>query len=363
MPAYARRQIVDETEVGIYHCVSRCVRRAFLCGQDGHSGRNFDHRKLWIQSRLEELAAIFAVDVLGFSVMSNHLHLLLRNRPDVAAAWSQEEVALRWWRLHPLRRNDDGTPADPEPHEIAFLMADREALEKRRGRLSSISWWMRSLCEPIARRANREDRVTGRFWEGRFKSQAILDESALLACSMYIDLNPIRARIAETPETSQFTAAFERIAARQAAEATVSIVAPPSGKAPRDAWLSPLPDSDLSPRCDGDAAPMARANQTLPLAHRASNRGFLPLSLDDYLALLDWTGRQLRSDKRGTIPAELLPILERLSINAETWLETVSCFGRWFHRAVGRISSMAARASRSGKFWFQGLRHSRLAFG
>ena len=86
MPAYARKEIVDDSVVGVYHCVSRCVRRAFLCGIDAYSGRNFDHRNGWIRDHLEELAAIFAVDVLGFSVMSNHIHLLLRTRPDVAAS-------------------------------------------------------------------------------------------------------------------------------------------------------------------------------------------------------------------------------------------------------------------------------------
>jgi hypothetical protein len=181
MPAYAGREIITETEVGVYHCVSRCVRRDFLCGQEALTGRSFEHLKGWIQSRLEELAGIFAVDVLGFSVMCNHIHQLLRNRPDVAAAWSDEEVARRWWRLHPGRRNEDGTPAMPEPHEIACLQIDAEALAQRRRRLSSVSWWTRSLCEPVARRANREDRVTGRFFDGRFKCQAILDESALLS--------------------------------------------------------------------------------------------------------------------------------------------------------------------------------------
>lgn len=215
MPAYARRQIVDESQVGVYHCVSRCVRRAFLCGDDHYSGKNFDHRKVWVQERIETLAGIMGVDVLGFSVMSNHIHLLLRIRPDVAASWTDEEVARRWWRLHPGRRDEDDTPAEPEPADIALLLADGEALAKRRQRLSSLSCFMAALCEPIARRANKEDRATGRFWEGRFRSQAVLDEAALLACSIYIDLNPIRAGLADTPETSEFTAAFERIAARQ----------------------------------------------------------------------------------------------------------------------------------------------------
>lgn len=215
MPAYARRQIVDESVVGVYHCMARCVRRAFLCGGDRYSGQNFDHRKTWVRQRLEELAGIVAVDVLGFAVLSNHLHLLLRIRPDIADSWSDEEVARRWWRLHPGRRLDDGTPAEPEPHELGMLLADAKALATRRRRLSSLSWFMASVCEPIARRANREDRVTGRFWEGRFRSQAVLDEAAALACSVYVDLNPIRAGLADTPETSEFTAAYERIAARR----------------------------------------------------------------------------------------------------------------------------------------------------
>ncbi len=113
------------------------MRREFLCGVDRYSGQNFDLRKNWIRQRLEELAGIVAVDVLSFAVLSNHLHVMLRIRPDIAAEWSDEEVALRWWRLHPGRRNEDGTPAEPEPHELAMLLAD--ALAKRRRRLSSLS--------------------------------------------------------------------------------------------------------------------------------------------------------------------------------------------------------------------------------
>jgi REP element-mobilizing transposase RayT len=379
VPAYARRQIVDESQVGIYHCVSRCVRRAFLCGDDRFSGKNFDHRKAWLQERMEDLAGIMAVDVLGFSVMSNHFHLLLRIRPDIAAAWTDEEVAHRWWRLHPGRRDDDGTPAEPKPAEIALLLADAETLAKRRRQLSSLSCFMGSLCEPIARRANKEDHATGRFWEGRFKSQAVLDEAALLACSIYIDLNPIRAGLAETPETSQFTAAFERIAARQRdvltaasasqqAEFTAAAgkagarvpersdtVAIPRGELAMgrraDDWLSPISNSD---RAEYGAA--------APSAHRASQQGFLPLALDEYLALLDWTGRQTRANKIGSVPAELKPILERLQVRADCWVESVLTLGRRFHRAIGRASSMAARAAGSGRRWLHGVSASRLAF-
>jgi hypothetical protein len=91
-------------------------------------------------------------------------------------------------------------------------------------------------------------------------------------------------------------------------------------------------------------------------------QGFLPLNLEQYLSLLDWTGRQTRTDKQGQIPGDLLPVLERLQLSTETWVETVLNFGRWFHRAVGRVDSLAGEAARRGRQWLQGLTHSRAAF-
>ena len=356
MPAYARCEIVDESVVGIYHCTSRCVRRAFLCGDDPASGRNFEHRKAWLRERLEALAGVFAIDILGFAVLSNHLHLLLRNRPDVAGQMSDEEVASRWQRIF-FRSAEADARAEPDERKLAMLLADGEGVAERRRRLSSISWFMRALCEPIARLANREDGAAGRFWEGRFKCQAVLDEAAVLASSIYVDLNPIRAGIAETPETSQYTGAFERIAAtRQAAKRGSASSAPR-----RDDWLSPIADDDARQVEDRQAG-ASQAGASLHSSRRASDRGFLPLSLDDYLALLDWTGRQLRADKRGSIPAELRPILERLSINADGWAENMLDFGRQFRRVIGRAASISDFARQRGRRWFQGQAASRLAF-
>src|SRR5215467_7245504 len=175
MPRIRRRFLIDPTEVGVYHCINRCVRRSFLCGSDPVSGKDYEHRRQWLQDRLEFLAGQFGLDVLGFAVMSNHFHVIVRNRPDVVAKWSNDEVARR-------------------------------------------SWSLRCLVEPIARSANREDACTGRFWEGRYRCQPILDESALAACLAYVDLNPIRARVAETPETSRFTSVYERIQALKQAQ-------------------------------------------------------------------------------------------------------------------------------------------------
>ena len=188
-----------------------CVRRAFLCGNDPLSGKNHDHRKQWIRLRLQELASVFSIDICSYVVMSNHLHVVLRVRPDLVEAWSDEEVALRWRLLYPPRDEATGRAVEPEQHDLNRITSDPTRVAQLRSRLTSLSWFMRCLNEPIARAANREDNCTGRFWEGRFRSVALLDEAAILACSVYVDLNPIRAGIAETPEESVNTSAFDRI--------------------------------------------------------------------------------------------------------------------------------------------------------
>ena len=197
-----RREILSASEIQVVHCVNRCVRRGFLCGVDELTGKNYEHRRQWMRNRLEFLAGIFGVDVLGFSVMSNHLHVILRSRPDVVKTWTDKEAARRWWNLFPQRRNKDGSPAEPAHTDLNHLMADAKTLAELRARLSSVSWFMRCTSEVIARMANAEDECTGRFWEGRFKSTVLPDEAAIAACMVYVDLNPVRAGLAATPEKS-----------------------------------------------------------------------------------------------------------------------------------------------------------------
>ena len=217
MPRLNRTEMCAFEEVQAFHLINRCVRRTYLCGKDRRSGKDYSHRKAWIRERLEELAGIFGIDVLGFAVLSNHLHVVVRTRPDVVREWSTDEVALRWWRLFPQRRNGDGTPAEPTEFELNAIRNDTSGLKEKRRRLNDISWFMRCLAEPIARRGNKDDQVSGRFWEGRFRAQLLLDETAIAACMAYVDLNPIRAGIASTPETSEFTSVKERIEDRASA--------------------------------------------------------------------------------------------------------------------------------------------------
>ena len=349
MARLARADVFDPLEVSVFHCINRCVRRCFLCGCDPLTGRDYEHRKLWLEDRLRFLAGCFGIDVLGFSIMSNHFHVVLRNRPDVVAAWSDREVARRWLQICPLRKTPDGEPAEPSEAELGAIANVPQRLAEIRLRLSHISWFMRMVAEPLARRANAEDEVSGRFWQGRFKSVKLCDEAAILACSVYVDLNPIRAGLATTPEESDFTSAQRRIENLQRAEVgrERQVASTRSDSAPDD-WLAPLP------LCEGENL---LGSMPSTGAARASDHGFLPMSLEQYLELLDWTGRQLASGKRGAIPADLAPILERLQIAEKDWCELAGNFGRLFQRVAGRPSSLARQRSRHGRRFRSGRAH------
>ena len=140
MPRLARGEVIDPAQVQVVHCIQRCVRRAFLCGDDPLTGQSYEHRREWIRQRLEFLASVFAVDCLTYTVMHNHIHVVLRSRPDVLATWDDEEVARRWLRLFPHRRNEDGSPAEPSAPEINMIVNDPDRLAERRRRLSDLSW-------------------------------------------------------------------------------------------------------------------------------------------------------------------------------------------------------------------------------
>lgn len=356
MPACARREIMDFSSVGAYHCYSRCVRRAFLCGRDDYSGNNYDHRKDWLETRLEFLASCMAIDLLAVAILDNHFHVIVRNRPELAEQWSDHEVARRWLTLCPgtrekkRKRDKSDTPNEPSREKIDELLADKTKIGKVRERLSSISWMMKLLKEKIARIANEEDNVRGHFFEGRFRSTRLLDMFALVAAVMYVELNPIRAGTATTPEASQHASVSKRIRARQAQQRpsedrhTDSKAPSASGDAAlAAAWLAPV-DLDAPPP-DGNQADRGR---------RASDRGFLEMTLDQFLTLLDWSGRQLRTDKRGAIPADLAPILQRLEVDVDFWLLNVERFGHLYSTAAGKFTTLVNYARDCGRRWLRG---------
>jgi hypothetical protein len=342
MPRQARGEYLNPHEQQIVHAVQRCVRRAFLCGQDAFTGQSFEHRRAWIRQRLELLAGVFAIDCLTYTILSNHLHVVLRSRPDVVREWSDRDVAVRWLRVFPKRREKSGRHAEPDEHEVQMITGDRDRVTELRSRLSDMSWWMRCLAENIARRSNKEDACKGRFWEGRFRAQLILDEASLLACAAYVDLNPIRAALVRSPEASEFTGAKDRIDDLKQRNSTSTSTHDweRSRRRAQSGWMSPLEIHEKSDAIGPDMDPSGR---------RASRKGFLPLSLCEYLALLDWTGRVLHKKKRGAIPSELAPILVRLGIDTNGWCDLVRNFGRLFKRAAGTPNSLAKETARRGQ--------------
>ena len=327
-----RKSLISLDTTPYYHCISRCVRRAFLCGEDTFSGASYEHRRGWIQERLLELAEIFAIDIAAYAIMSNHYHLVLHIDQHEADAWSDQQVVERWHRLFRgtalSQRFILGQPLGQA--ESATLQSQ---IPEWRERLASISWLMRCLNEPIARRANREDNATGRFWEGRFKSQALLDDAALAACMAYVDLNPVRAGMAETPETSTYTSIQQRIAQTKEAQCSNG--------------LNTTQPGNLLPFTGNPRGNMPKG---------------LPFLLTDYLALVDWTGRQLREDKRGAIPGTLPTILDRLQLDQKHWCYLAKHFESPFRQLVGQAHKVRQACEKLGQHWAQGVRQCERLF-
>lgn len=321
---YARKSLVSLADTPYYHVVARCVRRAWLWGKDEYAGRDYSHRKQWIIERLAELTSIFAIEICAYAVMSNHYHLVLYIDQKKANRLTKREVVDRWRRLFSappvVERWLSGQASDAD-RQLAEL-----TIEKWRQRLHDLSWFMKCLNEHLARRANAEDNCDGRFWQGRFRSQALLDEAGLLTAMAYVDLNPIRAGIAATPAESEFTSIYQRIRALRQSELLRPEIVDHEETPP----LKPFAGTDVS--------------------HTMSYR------LSDYLELVDWTGRAIRSDRRGAIDAKLPRIAAQLNIDAEAWKAAMQPGGNVFGRAMGRLNHLRLHATTLGQSWVRGLR-------
>jgi hypothetical protein len=327
---YARKSLICLNDTPYYHVVARCVRRAWLWGLDEYAGKDYSHRKAWVLERLEFLSAVFAIDLCAYAVMSNHYHLVLHVDRARAQRLSQEEIVARWTRIFTLPTLIQRWRKD-SISEAERVMAE-QLIERWRQRLTDISWYMRCLNEHLARRANAEDQCTGRFWEGRFKSQALLDEAGLLTAMAYVDLNPVRARIAFTPENSEYTSIYARI--QQIGRSTSAGAQMAKRSSVVDIQLLAFQDA---------AAP---------------NEPAIPLTFREYLQLIDWSGRAVRADKRGVIDERAPPILKRLDIDLDAWQRAMAPAGNVFGRAIGRLDHLRLHAKALGQSWVKGLRQA-----
>ena len=357
----SRYELFKSDEMAIVHVMNRTVRRCFLMGQDSITGKNYDYRKDWIEQRMEHLAKYFGIDVLSYSILSNHFHLVLRQRPDIVKTWSDTEVAQRWLMLCPKKKNKDGSPKDPTEPQLNAIRNNPAKLQEIRSRLSDISWWMRLMCQNIAQRINRDDDEKGKVWQNRYQAVRLLDEASLLACAAYVDLNPIRAAMAETLEQSDFTSIQRRIQALKESLEAEFLGSQAKDTLPlidRAALPSTLPIQTAfqpSKARDRAIAPvhldeLRDALQVMPsTGYRCSDRGFLNLSQVDYIELLDWTARLVVPGKHGSTPVDAPAVFERLNLglSVAAWTELVSNFRKLFSHVAGRPQVVEAHRSKS----------------
>ena len=325
----ARSQIISLDTTPYYHCVSRCVRRAFLCGTDKLTGQSFDHRKQWILDRLGILTQVFAIDICAYALMSNHYHVVLRVDRARVEQMPDHEVLVRWNSLF------SGNPLVSTylaGNELSRMEQKNLAdlIEEIRPRLYDISWFMRCLNEWIARQANKEDGCKGRFWEGRFRTQALLDEHGLLTCMAYVDLNAVRAGIADSPENSDFSSIQARI--RTWGQATGEVVA-------------------------AQCPPLLKFNDS------GKDDDLLPFTLVDYMELVDWTARNVRADKSSAMSEDAPPLLERMGIEAGTFAMQMRGEGGKFPLFMGAYHCLQHTALRLGRRCIQGSGTARQLFG
>ncbi|MDN3678757.1 transposase [Vibrio tapetis subsp. quintayensis] len=300
--ATARKQLISVNATPYYHCVSRCVRQSYLCGQDTNTSKSYEHRREWIEHKIQSLSHAYCIDVCAYAVMSNHYHVVLHINRDKALGLSLDDVVQRWGYEHKLPiliQRWLSKELRTEAEEDKCL----EIIEIWRERLWSLSWFMKELNYDIACKANQEDQCSGHFWESRFKSQALLDEKALAAAMAYVDLNPVRAGIAASPEQADFTSIKVRLKAL-----TDNLETAPC--------LYPFIGNSTKKLIDG-----------------------IPFRLLDYIELVDWTARQYR-DGKAVMASNLPPILEKLNFNQSSWLEVCTTLEKKRSTAIGSPSSL-----------------------
>lgn len=302
----ARSQQICVEDTPYYHIVSRCVRRAFLCGEDELTGKSFEHRRQWLIDRIKKVTSVFAINVCSYAIMSNHFHLVLKIGAN--DNWTDKQVLITWQTLYSIPVMCQRYLRGDDLDSSSIRLIQKYTAEYRE-RLCSISWFMKAINEYIARMANEEDKCTGHFWESRFKSQALLDERALLTCMAYVDLNPIRAGMAKSLVDSEFTSIKDRTESD-------------------GSWLLGF----------------------------GKGENDLPYYLSSYFELVSESGRCVRDDKRGFIPDDSIKILDQLGLDSDTWLDELKGFKSVGYSAVGTVNQLKEYSRKTQRKWIVGIR-------
>lgn len=390
MPRPLREEILPPDENCCAHLYNRCVQGLYLCGKDYRSGKDYSYRRDWIAQRLEQLASVYLIDILAFAVLENHLHVVVRTLPEEVTKMTDREVAIRWLSLHPGRIIEDFVCVEPNEAQISDLLKDPDKIQRIRKDISSCSYFMKDLCEPIAKRANKEEGRTGHFWEDRFKASRLLDALAILVCCAYVDLNSMRAGIANSLEDSNYTSIQARIQAKNrclAASLALTKISL-SNEDPgmgiekisredlrmrikqarevanknlvlKDAWLAKL-------TLDHDEFLNPRTSQLNTLGLRASDKGFLNMELQQYIEILHEALRFKPGNKDlSKSQIEAFDDAKTGGTPLENVLWMISDYKRVFGNScrIGDAVSLKKELERAGKRWSRNSRIPNLFYG
>jgi REP element-mobilizing transposase RayT len=334
----SRSETFDPDHVGVYHVFNRTVRRSYLHGLDPLTGVDYSYRRKDFRDRLRRLSQFFCIDVFAYAVMSNHWHCVLRNRPDQVRALSDREVAVRWLSVTSRKRCQHKQGGAIRECEIAQIVNDPMRVAELRSRLSSLSWFVRLLCQTIARQCNLEDECSGRFFEERFKMNRLEDDADVLACMAYVDLNPLRAGMADSLDGYEEVSIGERMRALD------------DGLPDTTLWLTPVDPVSEAERPSAEPVASEGVEPEQPSAQPPSQvLDCLPITLTAYASLL-W---HLALESRPELQAR--DALTREQLEAPVWrdgtpvnlAELEARHRRYGRRCSAQLGQHACRAIRA----------------
>ncbi len=319
---FARTVTLPHGSRGTFHVITRCARRTFLFG-DGRG-----HRRGWLADSLTETLPHFGIDLLTYAIMSNHVHLVVRLRPERVDEWTPLEAARHALSTFPARSGWQNEALPMTTELVEGYSEHRSWLKQQRERLKSLSWFMRVVKQSISRRANAEDECRGHFWESRFHHVALLDEAAVIACMVYVDLNPIRAGMARTVAKSSYTGGRGRLLLHE--------------QAGDDAW---------EPEEKSLAKRMVSFRSVAPVHVMTGEEQSSWLNGPDYLQVLESTIAAIAGAPKNAWHGHLMNTCSRLAVDVERWRTVMKEGGRFGGTALGAADTRRRLASHVRREW------------
>jgi hypothetical protein len=315
----ARSEIIIPNQVGTFHVISRCVRRQLLLEKG--------HRKTWLCNGLAGWLGHMGIDLLAYAIMGNHVHLVLRVRPDIVKTWNNHDLARHALAVLPVRSGPGLEPLTVTPAVVERYAGNAKWLAQQRTRLSSPSWLLRLIKQGVSRRANTQDGCTGHFWEKRFTSVSLLDAAAVLACMVYVDLNPFRAAMVKDPLKAIYTSIRHRV-----------VRADGAGRSDHNA-----DDHALGGR-------LAAMPQCAPANSWSGEFPGWGISEQDYVNLVRETALSANRNARGAVE-NAFALVNQMGIEPTDWLSSMSEGGSMSGTVIGGPEARRRWCDQTGQRW------------